>query len=97
MNNFIVLSKDFAANESAVIDLKSWGLINPLGALTFQNKTGLSARFLWQGDIISGNREKTGYFKEIINDLGIKVSHYEGFITITNGGGKQYLEGKLKI
>lgn len=95
MNNVIVLSKDFAANESAVVDLKSRGFANPLRVLTFQNKTGQSAKFLWQGDTIY-NREKTGYFKEVNNDLGVKVSHYEGFITVTNGGGEQYLEGTLK-
>lgn len=95
MNTIIVLSKDFAAHESAVVDLKSWGFVHPLNALTFQNKTGQSAKFLWQGDPVY-NREKAGYFKEISNDLGVKVNHYEGFITITNGGGEQYLEGELK-
>jgi|GEM_PF-1038872 len=96
MNTVIVLSKDFAANESAVVDLKSWGFVNPLKALTFQNKTGRCAKFIWQGDMIY-NKEKAGYFKEINNDLGVKVSHYEGFITITNGGGEQHLEGEVKL
>ncbi|MBP1166406.1 MULTISPECIES: hypothetical protein [unclassified Chryseobacterium] len=96
MNNIIVLSKDFAANESAVVDLRSGGLTNSLKALTFHNKTGQSAKFLWQGDTIY-NKEKAGYFKEINNDLGVKVSQYEGFITVTNGGGEQYLEGQLKL
>lgn len=96
MNTIIVLSKDFAANESAVIDLKSSGLVNALRVLTFQNKRGQSAKFLWQGDTIY-NRGKTGYFKEVNNDLGVKVSRYEGFITVTNGGGEQYLEGELKL
>lgn len=95
MNTIIVLSKDFAANESAVVDLKSSGFVNPWRVITFQNKTGQSAKFLWQGDTVY-NREKAGYFKEVNNDLGVKVSHYEGFITITNGGGEQYLEGELK-
>ncbi len=96
MSNVIVLSKDFAANESAVVDLNPWGFIDPLKALVFQNKTGQSAKFLWQGDIIH-TREKAGYFKEVNNDLGVKVSHYDGFITVTNGGGNQHLEGELKI
>ncbi|RXM39860.1 hypothetical protein BOQ62_09350 [Chryseobacterium sp. CH21] len=96
MNNTIVLSKDFAPHESAVVDLRSCGLVNPLRALSFQNKTGQSAKFLWQGDVIY-HQDKSGYFKEINNDLGIKVNHYEGFITVTNGGGEQYLEGKLKL
>jgi len=96
MNNFVVLSKDFAAYESAVVDIKSLGYINPTGALTFQNKTGQYAKFTWQRETIH-NKEKTGYFKEIINDLGVKVNHYDGLITVTNGGGKQYLEAELKI
>ncbi|MEF9480138.1 hypothetical protein ACR1PO_09875 [Chryseobacterium sp. RRHN12] len=96
MNNFIVLSKDFAANESAVVDIKWLGYTNPLGALTFRNKTGQYATFIWQREI-THNRGKTGYFKEVINDLGVKVNHYDGLITVTNGGGKQYLQGELKI
>lgn len=96
MNTIVVLSKDFAAHESVVVDLKSGGFVNPLRVLTFQNKTGQSAKFLWQGDTVY-NRDKAGYFKEINNDLGVKVSHYEGFITVTNGGGEQYLEGELKL
>ena len=95
MNTVIVLSKDFAANESAVVDLKSCGWVYPLNALTFQNKTGQSAKFLWQGDILY-NKSQAGYFKEINNDLGIKINHYDGLITVTNGGGDQYLEGALK-
>ncbi|MDQ1856679.1 MULTISPECIES: hypothetical protein [unclassified Chryseobacterium] len=96
MNTIIVLSKDFAANESAVLDLKSSEFVNSLTAFTFQNKTGQSAKFLWQGDTIY-NREKAGYFKEVNNDLGVKVNHYEGFITVTNGGGEQHLEGALQL
>ncbi|WP_433626601.1 hypothetical protein [Chryseobacterium cucumeris] len=40
MNNVIVLSKDFAANESAVVDIKSRGLVNPLEFLHFKTKQG---------------------------------------------------------
>ncbi|AZA78729.1 hypothetical protein EG347_15050 [Chryseobacterium sp. G0186] len=93
MSKFMVLTKDFVANESVVIDLKSHGLGNALGSLIFQNKTGQSARFLWQ----SYDAEKKGYFKEIMNDLGVKVAHYDGFITVTNGGGVQHLEAELKM
>ncbi|MFZ4930526.1 hypothetical protein [Chryseobacterium sp. Mn2064] len=97
MDHFIVLAKDFVPNESAVIDIKSTRYIDTLGTLEFQNNTGQVAEFHWQGDIIPENREQAGYFKEMMNDLGIKVNHYDGFITVTNGGGSQYLEGKLKI
>lgn len=92
MNNFTVIAKDFVANESVVIDLKSSGVQNRLNSLVFQNQTGQSAHFLWQSDSI----EQKGYFKEIVNDLGVKVAHYEGFLTVTNGGGKQYLEAEIK-
>ncbi len=89
----MVLAKDFVANESVVIDLKSSGVENKLNSLIFQNQKGQCAQFLWQSNII----ERRGYFKEINNDLGVKVAHYDGFLTVTNGGGQQYLEAKVKI
>ncbi|MBP2617424.1 hypothetical protein [Chryseobacterium jejuense] len=92
MNNFMVLAKDFVANESVVIDLKSSGVEDKLNSLVFQNQKGQSAQFLWQPD----NVKMKGYFKEIINDLGVKVAHYDGFLTITNGGGSQFLEAEVK-
>ncbi|MDN3695423.1 hypothetical protein QWZ06_25950 [Chryseobacterium tructae] len=93
MNNFMVLAKDFVANESIVIDLKSSGVANKLNSLIFQNQKGQGAQFLWQ----SNSLEKRGYFKEINNDLGVRVAHYDGFLTVTNGGGQQYLEAKVKV
>lgn len=93
MNNYMILTKDFVANESVVIDLISSGFENRLDSLIFQNQKGQSAQFLWQ----PGHVKKSGYFKEIMNDLGIRVAHYDGFLTITNGGGKQYLEAKVKV
>ncbi|AZB24208.1 hypothetical protein EG339_06090 [Chryseobacterium bernardetii] len=93
MNNSRVLAKNFVANESAVIDLKSSGVEDKLNSLVFQNQKGQSAEFLWQ---ING-KEKGGYFKEVINDLGVRVAHYDGFLTVTNGGGKQFLEAEIKI
>lgn len=58
MNNFVVLSKDFAAYESAVVDIKSLGYINPTGALTFQNKMGQYAKFTWQRDTIQQRKNR---------------------------------------
>ncbi|MGE8555031.1 MAG: hypothetical protein ACN6OB_14025 [Chryseobacterium jejuense] len=92
MNNFMVLAKEFVANESAVIDLKSSGVEDKLKSLVFQNQKGQSAQFLWQSDHV----EMKGYFKEVINDLGVKVAHYDGHLTVTNGGGRQFLEAKVK-
>lgn len=97
MTNFRVLTKDFSANESAVIDIRSLGFINRFGTLIFENQTGKTARFFWQRDETPDSEKRTGYFKEIMNDLGVKVSHYEGFITVTNGGGNQHLEVELEV
>ncbi|UKB84087.1 hypothetical protein LF887_00110 [Chryseobacterium sp. MEBOG06] len=97
MNNFRVLTKDFSANESAVIDIRSLGLINRFGTLIFENQTGKAAQFSWQRDETPYGEKRTGYFKEIMNDLGVKVSHYKGFITVTNGGGSQHLEVELQV
>lgn len=90
MSDFIVLAKNFVANESAVVDIKPFGFGSKL---VFQNKTGQLAKFLWQ----SNDVEKKGYFKEVMNDLGVKIAHYDGFITVTNGGGRQYLEAEFLI
>lgn len=92
MNHFMVLAKDFVANESTVIDLRTSGSENKLNLLVFQNQNGKFAQFLWQSDSIG----KKGYFKEVNNDLGVKVAHYEGFLTVTNGGVRQYLEAEVK-
>lgn len=92
MKNLMVLAKDFVANESVVIDIRSNEMDNSSRSLIFQNQKGQSAEFLWQ----SFDVEKKGYFKEIMNDLGVKVAHYEGFLTVTNGGGKQYLKAEIK-
>ncbi len=89
----MILAKEFVANESVVVDLKSTGVATGLDSLVFQNQSGESAQFLWQYH----NMEKTGYFKEINNDLGVKVAHYDGFLTVTNGGGRQYLKAELKV
>ncbi|WP_347219698.1 hypothetical protein [Chryseobacterium sp.] len=88
----MILAKEFVAYESVVIDLKSTGVQDKLNSLIFQNRKKQSAQFLWQFNTI----EKRGYFKEIINDLGVKVAHYDGFLTVTNGGGGQYLEAEVK-
>ncbi|WP_250252390.1 hypothetical protein [Chryseobacterium sp. Marseille-Q3244] len=93
MNNCMVIAKEFVAYESVVIDLKSSGVANRLNSLIFKNQRGKSAQFLWQPD----NIQKRGYFKEVINDLGVKIAHYDGFLTVTNGGGQQYLEAEVKM
>lgn len=93
MDNCMIIAKDFVANESVVVDLNLFKVENRLNSLIFQNQNGQSAQFLWQ----SSGKEKSGYFKEVINDLGVKVAHYEGFLTVTNGGGSQYLRAEVKV
>lgn len=92
MENVIILAKDFVANESMVVDIQSSELENRPVSLEFQNQSGESAQFLWQ----SHDAKSAGYFKEVANNLGVKIAHYDGFLTVTNGGGKQYLEAALK-
>lgn len=87
----MILAKEFVANESVVIDLKSAGVQSTLNSLVFQNHNRQTAQFLWQFNTV----EKRGYFKEVMNDLGVKVAHYDGFLTVTNGGGRQYLEAEV--
>ncbi|MBV8326985.1 hypothetical protein [Chryseobacterium sp.] len=96
MNSFIVLAKKFVANESAVVDIKAFKFGSQLKSLVFQNKTGQLAEFSWQKNAVPDRMATTGYFKEVTNDLGVKIAHYDGFITITNGGGNQYLKAELK-
>lgn len=91
MNTCMILAKEFVANESVVIDLKSAGVQSTLNSLVFQNHNRQTAQFLWQFNTV----EKRGYFKEVINDLGVKVAHYDGFLTVTNGGGRQYLKAEV--
>lgn len=96
-NSLIVLDKDFAANESLVIDITPFGFGSTLGSLLFQNKTGQFAMFLWQRNIICDHPAKTGYFKEVVNELGVVVDHHDGFITVINGGVGQYLKAELNV
>jgi hypothetical protein len=51
--------------------------------------------FLWQRDIHT-NLNK-GYFKPIVNELGVSVIHNNGKITITNGNTAQWLKAELKV
>lgn len=88
----MILAKDFVANESMVVDIQSFGFENRPVFLVFQNQSGESAQFFWQ----SHDAKNAGYFKEVVNNLGVKIAHYDGFLTVTNGGGKQYLEAELK-
>lgn len=96
-NSIVVLDKDFAANESVVINIEAFGFESTLGSLLFQNKKGQFAMFLWQRNIISDHSAKTGYFKEVVNELGVVVDHHDSFITVINGGVGQYLKAELKF
>lgn len=90
-----LLGKLFAPNESLVVDIEPFGFGSTLGTLMMQNGGGQFAMFLWQRYI--NGIAKTGYFKEIVNDLGVSVAHNDGSITFTNGGAEQYLKAELKV
>lgn len=90
-----LLGKSFAPSESVVVDIEPFGFGSTLGTLMIQNGSGQFAMFLWQRNINSS--AKTGYFKEIVNDLGVSVVHNNGSITFTNGGAAQYLKAELKV
>lgn len=53
--------------------------------------------FLWQRNIVPSSTAKTGYFKSVVNDLGVTVVHNNGSVTFTNGGAGQYLKAELKV
>ncbi len=96
VNSICLLSKDFAPNESSVAKINISSLENTFGTLTIQNNKGQLSQFSWQKNMVSSNTER-GYFKEIVNDLGVVVHHNENSITIINGGVNQSLTASLEI
>ncbi len=90
----IILSKELAPLESIVAVIRFPDIKNNFRFLIIENDKGQSACFLWQQNIISSPSE-TGYFKEVMNDLGVTVHHSADSITIINGGIKQFLNAKL--
>lgn len=87
--------KYFNANEVKGIGIEPFGFGSTLGTLMLQNDSGQFAMFLWQRDIDT-NLNK-GYFKQVVNDLGVTVGHDNGEITITNGNTGQWLKAELKV
>lgn len=92
-----LMSKNFVANESLVIDIIPLRLGNTLRAIILENDNKQFAQFLWQRNIFPDSAAKTGYFKETVNELGVTIVHNDGSITITNGGASQYLKAELKV
>lgn len=92
----MILSKPFAPSESTVISIRHSDFKINLGVLLIRNDKGQSAQFSWQQNLIPTHLEK-GYFKEIINDLGVTVHYNEDSITVINGGAPQFLTAELKI
>ncbi|MBL1221731.1 hypothetical protein JET18_12845 [Chryseobacterium sp. L7] len=91
----LLQKKYFNASEANAIPIEPFGFGSTLGTLMLQNDSGQFAMFLWQRNI-STNINK-GYFKQVVNDLGVTVVHDNGQITITNGGTPQYLKAELKV
>lgn len=91
-----ILSRSFAPYESTVIDIPFLDFKDNSALLIIKNDRGESAQFLWQQNVVSSHIEK-GYFKEVINDLGVTVHHNENSITVINGGVQQFLTAELKV
>lgn len=91
-----ILSRSFAPYESAVIGIHFSDFKDDSALLIIKNDRGESAQFSWQQNIVSSHIEK-GYFKEVMNDLGVTVHHREDSITIINGGAQQFLTAELKV
>jgi hypothetical protein len=90
-----ILSHDFAAYESVVIDNKNLNL-QSFKILIIKNRNGETAEFIWQKNSISENQAE-GYLKEMINNLGVKVNRNGNSVVIINGGAEQYLRVELKV
>jgi hypothetical protein len=90
-----ILSHDFAAYESVVIDNKNLNL-QSFKILIIKNRNGETAEFIWQKNSISENQVE-GYLKEMINNLGVKFNHNGNSVVIINGGAEQYLRVELKV
>lgn len=91
-----IVSRSFAPYESAVTGILSVGFKNDSTLLLIKNDRGESAQFSWQQNVVSSPIEK-GYFKEMLNDLGVTVHHTENSITVINGGAQQFLTAELKV
>lgn len=90
-----ILSKSFAPRESAVISIQFSDFKDDSALLIIKNNKGEYAQFSWQQNVVSAHIEK-GYFKEVLNDLGVTVHHTEDSITVINGGVQQFLIAELK-
>lgn len=84
-------SNDFAPYETMVID-QNMSKINYDQNLVISNTLGAAAEFTWQKGITG-----KGYFKELINDIGVTVDHNSDSITVTNGGARQILTIGFRI
>ena len=91
----VIFSKPFAPHESSVAPVKIPTFKNGLDVLMIKNDKGQSAQFSWQRNLVSTHLEK-GYFKEVINDLGVTVHYNENSITVINGGAQQFLTAELE-
>jgi hypothetical protein len=90
-----ILSHDFAAHESIVIDDEDLNL-QSFKTLIIKDRNGETAEFIWQKNSISENQSQ-GYLKEVINNLGVKVNYNGNSVVIINGGAEQYLRVELKL
>lgn len=84
----------FAAHESLVVSTSTRP--SKFKKLILKNTGGQSAEFIWQKNTVSEDEDK-GYFKETMNDLGVKINHIGDSVIIINGGAEQHLQAELKV
>lgn len=90
-----LFGRQFANNESFDVAIEPFGFGSTIGTLMMHNSTGEFAQFLWHRNV--NNSEKTGFFKQVMNELGVEVTHYDGYFTVKNNGTSQYLKAELKV
>lgn len=91
----VIFSRHFAPHESSVAPIKISTFKNGPALLMIKNNKGQSAQFSWQQNLVSTHLEK-GYFKEVMNDLGVTVHYNENSITVINGGAQQFLTAEME-
>lgn len=94
LTSISILSDNFVAYESLVVTISI--KLSEFKKLILKNNSGQCAEFLWQKNTVSDNADK-GYFKETLNDLGVKINHTGDSVVIINGGAAQYLKAELKV
>lgn len=90
-----LFGRQFANNESLDVAIEPFGFGSTIGILMMHNASGEFAQFLWHRNV--NGTQKTGHFKQVFNELGVEITHYDGYFTVKNNGASQYLKAELKV